>query len=147
MNFNKLYNILFEHSKQDVLTHETLVRYYYYHIGPNEKDAKAIDKYLKRNNIDRRWAMVVTDTGLDAVPEKDYYFFLIAKVMNKGERAKQMKNIVKLVSADAGLRITQYGEYPAEDIESGSQYEYNYMAKYNLDDETKETWKDVLPEL
>jgi hypothetical protein len=146
MLFESLYNLIYERNQANVLTYDTLVKYYYYHIGSNEKNVKAIYKYLKDNNIPKMHCMIVEDIG--QMPEdKPYYFFLITKVMNSDRRAKEMKEIKKLVDADSLLRITQYGEYPAEDLESGTQYDYEPMGKYNVDDETKETWKEIIPEL
>ena len=122
-----------------------MVKYYYYHIGSNEKNVKAIYKYLQDNNIPKTYCMIIEDLG--QFHNKSYYFFLITKLMNSGLRAKEMNKIKKLVDADSLLRITQFGEYPAEDLEDGAQYEYEPMSKYNVDDETKDTWKDIIPEL
>lgn len=145
MKFKSLYSLIYERDQANVLTHDTLVKYYYYHIGSNEKNAKAIYKYLQDNNIPKTYCIIVEDVG--QFHNKSYYFFLITKVMNSGRRAKEMNKIKKLVDADSLLRITQFGEYPAEDLESGTQYEYDPMGKYNVDDETKEVWKDIIPEL
>lgn len=146
MLFESLYKLIYEHNQTNALTHDTLVKYFYYHIGSNEKNAKAIYKYLKDNNIPKMHCMIVEDIG--QMPEdKPYYFFLITKVMNSDRRAKEMKKIKELVDTDSLLRITQYGEYPAEDLESGTQYEYDPMGKYDLDKETKDTWRDVVGNL
>ena len=145
MKFKSLYSLICERDQANVLTHDALVKYYYYHIGSNEKNAKAIYKYLQDNNIPKTYCMIVEDVG--QFHNKSYYFFLITKLMNSGLRAKEMNKIKKLVDADSLLRITQFGEYPAEDLEDGAQYEYEPMSKYNIDDETKDTWKDIIPEL
>lgn len=146
MLFESLYKLIYEHNQTNALTHDTLVKYFYYHIGSNEKNAKAIYKYLKDNNIPKMHCMIVEDIG--QMPEdKPYYFFLITKVMNSDRRAKEMKKIKELVDTDSLLRITQYGEYLAEDLESGTQYEYDPMGKYDLDKETKDTWRDVVGNL
>ena len=142
MKFKSLYSLIYERDQANVLTHDTLVKYYYYHIGSNEKNAKAIYKYLQDNNIPKTYCMIIEDLG--QFHNKSYYFFLITKLMNSGLRAKEMNKIKKLVDADSLLRITQFGEYPAEDLEDGAQYEYEPMSKYNVDDETKEVWRDIV---
>lgn len=146
MLFESLCSLLYERNKENVLTYETLVRYYYYHIGSNTKDAKAIHKYLQDNDIPKMHCIIVEDIG-QLKQDKPYYFLLVAKVMNKDYRVKFVKKILELVSEECQRRITHYGEYPAEDLESGTQYDYDPMGKYNLDKETKDTWKEIVPEL
>lgn len=142
MKFKTLYSLICERDQANVLTHDTMVKYYYYHIGSNEKNVEAIYKYLQDNNIPKTHCMIIEDVG--QFHNKSYYFFLITKVMNSGRRAKEMNKIKKLVDADSLLRITQFGEYPAKDLEDGAQYEYDPMGKYNVDDETKETWRHIV---
>lgn len=144
MLFEALYSLIYEQNKQEALSFETLSKYYYYHIGPRENNAVQANNFLKQNNISSREAMVVIDN--DDGPDP-YYFFLISKVIGKNKRIRIIKQIKSLVGSTAQMRMTQYGEYPAEDIYNGSQYEFDPMDRYNLDDETKETWKDIIPEL
>lgn len=146
MLFESLYSLIYEHNRTNILTYDTLVRYYYYHIGSNIKDVKAIHKYLQDNSIPKMHCIIVEDIG-QMKEDKPYYFLLVAKVMNKDRRVKFVNEILKLVSEECQRRISQYGEYPAEDLESGTQYDYDPMGKYNLDKEVKDTWKEIIPEL
>jgi len=130
MKFKSLYSLICERDQANVLTHDTLVKYYYYHIGFNEKNVKAIYKYLQDNNIPKTYCMIIEDIEQE-------YFFLITKLINSGLRAKEMNKIKKLVDADSLLRITQFGEYPAEDLEENDPYEYEPMSKYNVESKLK----------
>lgn len=141
MLFESLYSLIYEQNKQEVLTFETLSKYYYHHIGPRENNAVQVNNYLKQNNIPSREAMVIIDN--DDGPDP-YYFFLISKVVSRSKRNKLVMQIKTVVGPTAQMRMTQYGEYPAEDIYNGSQYEFDPMDRYNLDDETKDAWRDVV---
>ena len=144
MLFESLYNLIYEQNKQEALSFETLSKYYYYHVGARENNAVQINNYLNNNNIIPQQAMVIIDN--DDGPDP-YYFFLVSKIMGKNQRIKLIKQIKSVIGPTAQMRLTQYGEYPAEDIYNGSQYEFDAMNRYDLDDETKEAWKDVVPGL
>lgn len=141
MLFENLYSLINEQNKREAISFETLAKYYYYHVGPRDKNASAINNYLKDNSISNRYAMVVVDNENGVDP---YYFFLVSKVMSRAKRSKLIKEIKALIGPTAQMRMSQYGEYPAEDIFNGNQYIFDPMDKYNLDDETKETWRDIV---
>jgi len=144
MLFENLYNLIKEHNETEALSFETLSKYYYYHVGPKEANALAINNYLKKNNINNRQAMVVFDADGGDAP---YYHFLVSKIMSKTNKNKLVRQIKTLVGGTAQMRMTQYGEYPAEDLTTGYQYEFDPMGKYDLDNETKEDWRDIITNL
>lgn len=144
MKFDKLYQLLNEEKHPDALDYDFLQRYNYAHIGSNEENAKAITKYLKDNKIDGRWATVIEDRANGPTP---YYFFLLTKIMNRSNRVALYKNIKKIVNRTAKMRMEQYGEYPAQDLDSPQLFEYDPMAKYNVDDDVREVWRKAVTKL
>lgn len=145
MLFENLYNLINEHNKAEAISFEDLAKYYYYHIGAQDRNASAINNYLKDNNISNRYAMVVID--VDEERFTDYYYLLVSKVMARAKRSKLVKEVKTLVGPMAQHMLTQYKGEPAENIYNGHQYIFDPMDKYDLDDETKETWKDIITNL
>ena len=172
MNFKALCNLILEneHQSVEVIPDNELRKYIGLNFFDDKKETELCFKYLKEAGYDKQGVFLaymperdkrplpITNKSLNLSPDEFYFVFVPANfdreerkkfkhgfkvfLQNKDFYNKKNNNVhmANFYSTAAFIPLQTF-------IGMGGFIKYDPMSKYNLDDETKETWKDVITAL
>lgn len=161
MNFETLYSLLLETQYQpgEVIPQEDYKNYNSISFFNDKQEADLCYNFLRASGYDKKGAFVaykppegkrpfsVTQKNIS---EDEFYFLFVPKTFDAEERKKlkfQFRDYLKQRNFPGWQMYNTLAFQSSRQNGRGGVLKYNPASKYNLDNETKETWRDVITTL
>jgi len=161
MKFNSLYSLIMEKEEgSGLIPEDELKNYIYLHFFDDIEEAKLCYKYLKFSGYDKKGCFIaylpekserVLPITKKNVSEDIFYIVLVPVLYNPKERKEFKLRFAKFLKSK---NFPQWNLYLAFAFNLGKALsglggvlKYDPLDEYNVDSETKETWRGVLDTL
>jgi len=161
MRFNSLYSLIIEKEEsENIVPEDELKNYVYLHFFDDIEETKLCYQYLKFSGYDKKGCFIayIPEEGQRLYPVKSknrspeiFYFVLVPTTFNREQRKEFKLRFAKFLKSknfsNWNWYLTLAFTPGTKLVGGGGVLKYDPMNIYNVDTETKETWRGVIDNL